>query len=217
MGVLVDDLVTKGTTEPYRMFTSRAEWRLLLREDNADLRLRETGREMGLVRSGEYRRFTRRRKAIEEELHRLHALRVSPSEGVNAELRARGSSPLSESSDLFSLLRRPELSWRDLAALTGGQSPDLDADVAYQVEVQAKYEGYIRRQEETVERFRSLEGRLIPESFDYRSVPGLSHEAREKLELFRPASLGQASRLAGVTPAAVSILTVFLKSQKRPA
>lgn len=216
MGVLVDDLVTKGTTEPYRMFTSRAEWRLLLREDNADLRLRETGREMGLVRSGDYRRFRRRREAIEEELRRLHEVRVAPTEGVNAELRARGSAPLSEYTDLFSLLRRPELSWGDLEALTAGQVPALDADVVYQVEVQAKYEGYIRRQEATVERFRSLEGSLIPESFDYRELPGLSHEAREKLERFRPASLGQASRLAGVTPAAVAILTVFLKSRKKP-
>jgi tRNA uridine 5-carboxymethylaminomethyl modification enzyme len=214
MAVLVDDLVTKGTNEPYRMFTSRAEWRLLLREDNADLRLREIGRETGLVRADDFERFRRRREAIERELRRLRQVRVHPGEGVNDALRRRGSSPLSEAADLFALLKRPELSWREVAALADGPLPDIPEDVAYQVEVQAKYEGYIRRERELVERFRSREKMALPEGLDYDSVPGLSHEVRQKLERHRPSSLGQASRISGVTPAAVSILSVYLKAGK---
>jgi tRNA uridine 5-carboxymethylaminomethyl modification enzyme len=215
MAVLVDDLVTKGTNEPYRMFTSRAEWRLLLREDNADLRLRQIGRETGLVRDDDFERFRRRREAIEKELRRLREVRVRPGNGVNDALRRRGSSPLAEAADLFTLLKRPELSWREVAALAGGPLPDIPEDVAYQVEVQAKYEGYIRRERELVERFRSQEKAALPEDLDYASVPGLSHEVRQKLERHRPASLGQASRISGVTPPAVAILSVYLKANKR--
>jgi tRNA uridine 5-carboxymethylaminomethyl modification enzyme len=214
MGVLVDDLVTKGTNEPYRMFTSRAEWRLLLREDNADLRLRELGREIGLVRDDDYHRFLRRRKAIEGELRRLHQVKVRPGEGVNEVLRRLGSSPLTEAADLFTLLKRPELAWRDAADLAADGAPDLPEDVTYQVEVQAKYDGYIRREREQVARFRLQEDTVLPEGLDYDAVPGLSHEVRQKLEKHRPASLGQASRISGITPAAVAILSVYLKTRK---
>jgi len=217
MGVLVDDLVTKGTTEPYRMFTSRAEWRLLLREDNADLRLRELGRELGLVRESDYERFRVRRDAIAAEVQRLRNTRLRPGERVNGLLHARGSAPLTEVSDLFTLLKRPELTWSDVATLPGGAPPEVPPDVAYQAEVQAAYDGYIRRQKEMVEGFRSREKMRIPEDLDYQAVPGLSHEARQKLAAHRPASLGHASRISGVTPAAVSILSVYLKSRTTPA
>jgi tRNA uridine 5-carboxymethylaminomethyl modification enzyme len=214
MGVLVDDLVTKGTTEPYRMFTSRAEWRLLLREDNADLRLRDAGREIGLLRPGDYEDFLARRAAIEAELGRLKGTRVLPEARVNELLTSRGSAPLTRAADLFALLKRPELTWDDVAALPGGTPPRLPADVSWQVQVQAIYDGYIRRQRDTVESFRGLEKVKIPDGLDYGTVPGLSHEVRQKLESLRPASLGQASRISGVTPAAVSILTVYLKARK---
>jgi tRNA uridine 5-carboxymethylaminomethyl modification enzyme len=214
MGVLVDDLVTKGTSEPYRMFTSRAEWRLLLREDNADLRLRETGRELGLVGDEDYERFVRRREAIASELRRLRKVKVHPGKGVTDALNRLGSSPLTEAADLFMLLKRPELSWEDVAGLAEGGAPDLPEDVTYQVEVQAKYDGYIRREREQVERFRSQEKTALPEDLDYDAVPGLSHEVRQKLRKHRPASLGQASRISGITPAAVSILSVYLKARR---
>jgi len=210
--VLVDDLVTRGTREPYRMFTSRAEWRLLLREDNADLRLRQRGRGLGLVADDAWGRFVARRDAIAAEVGRLHAARLAPTEAVNAGLRALGTAPLAEAATLWSLLRRPGLSWRGLCAVHG-EVPALPEDVSFQAEVQARYEGYIGRAAAEVARFREQERRRIPPGFDYASVPGLSHEARQKLAAVRPASLGQAARVEGVTPAAVSILTVILKAK----
>ncbi len=217
MGVLVDDLITRGTTEPYRMFTSRAEWRLLLREDNADLRLRAIGHGLGLVRPEHFDSFCRRRDAIDAEMGRLRQVRVHPAEQVNAVLASRGSAPLGEATDLFTLLKRPELTWSDVAALGPEAAPDLPADVTYQVEVQAKYEGYLKRESETVRRFRALEALALPEGMDFDRIPGLSHEVRQKLARFRPASIGQASRISGVTPAAISILTVWLTSRQRSA
>ena len=199
--MLVDDLVTRGTREPYRMFTSRAEWRLLLREDNADLRLRGRGRELGLVGDDAWDRFVARRDAIAAEVRRLRDARLAPTEAVNAGLRALGTAPLAEAATLWSLLRRPGLPWRGLCALHG-EVPALPEDVVFQAEVQARYEGYIGRAEAEVARFREQEGRRIPPGFDYASVPGLSHEARQKLAAVRPASLGQAARIEGVTPAA---------------
>jgi tRNA uridine 5-carboxymethylaminomethyl modification enzyme len=212
LAVLADDLVTRGTREPYRMFTSRAEWRLLLREDNADLRLRGRGRELGLVGDDAWGRFVARRDAIAAEVRRLRAARLAPEEAVNAGLRALGSAPLAEGATLWSLLRRPGLSWRALCELHG-EIPALPEDVIFQAEVQARYEGYIGRAEAEVARFRQQERRRIPPDFDYASVPGLSHEARQKLAAVRPASLGQAARIEGVTPAAVSILAILLKGK----
>jgi tRNA uridine 5-carboxymethylaminomethyl modification enzyme len=212
LAVLVDDLVTRGTREPYRMFTSRAEWRLLLREDNADLRLCDRGAELGLVRPEVHEDFRRRRTAIEEELRRLHEVRLFPGEGVNERLRALGSAPLAEPASLFVLLKRPELSWRAVCELQG-EVPEIPWDVSFQAEVQARYEGYIRRQESEVARFRALEARALPEGIDYGAIPGLSHEVRQKLAAVRPGSLGQASRISGVTPAALSLLLVYLKGK----
>jgi len=212
LGVLVDDLVTRGTREPYRMFTSRAEWRLLLREDNADLRLRERGREIGLVGDDAYARYCARRDAITAELGRVRRTRIAPNPEVNARLRELGTAPLAEPATIWSLLHRPGLGWRELCRLDG-EVPALPDDVVFQVEVQARYEGYISRAEVEAARFREQEGRRIPPDTDYATIPGLSIEVRQKLAAVRPASLGQAARVAGVTPAAVSILAVWLKGR----
>ena len=212
LGVLVDDLVTRGTREPYRMFTSRAEWRLLLREDNADLRLRERGREIGLVGDDAYARYCARRDAITAELGRVRRTRIAPNPEVNARLRELGTAPLAEPATIWSLLHRPGLGWRELCRLDG-EVPALPDDVVFQIEVQARYEGYISRAEVEAARFREQEGRRIPPDTDYATIPGLSIEVRQKLAAVRPASLGQAARVAGVTPAAVSILAVWLKGR----
>jgi len=211
LGVLVDDLVTRGTREPYRMFTSRAEWRLLLREDNADLRLREHGRELGLVGDDAYARYCARRDAIAGERGRVQRTRLAPTAAVNARLRELGTAPLSEPATIWALLHRPGLGWRELCGLQG-EVPALPDDVVFQVEVQARYEGYIARAEVEAERFREQEGRRIPPGTDYATIPGLSIEVRQKLAAVCPASLGQAARVEGVTPAAVSILAVWLKA-----
>ena len=211
LGVLVDDLVTRGTREPYRMFTSRAEWRLLLREDNADLRLRERGRELGLVGDDAYARYRARRDAIAGELARVRRTRVAPTPETNARLRELGTAPLAEPATIWALLHRPGLGWRELCRLQG-EVPALPDDVVFQVEVQARYEGYIGRAEVEAARFREQEGRRFPPDVDYATIPGLSMEVRQRLAAVRPASLGQAARVAGVTPAAVSILAVWLKA-----
>jgi tRNA uridine 5-carboxymethylaminomethyl modification enzyme len=215
LGVLVDDLVTRGTREPYRMLTSRAEWRLLLREDNADLRLRQRGRELGLVGDDAYARFCVRRDLIAAELARVRRARLAPTAEVNARLGELGSSPLSEPATIWSLLRRPGLAWRELCRLQG-EVPALPEDVIFQVEVQARYEGYLVRAEVEAARFREQEGRRIPPETDYATIPGLSIEVRQKLASARPASLGQAARIPGVTPAAVSVLAVWLKGRTSP-
>jgi tRNA uridine 5-carboxymethylaminomethyl modification enzyme len=210
MAVLVDDLITRGTNEPYRMFTSRAEYRLLLREDNADLRLLEKGHGLGLHSDAVYRELQERRAAIRLELARLQTTRISPTAAVNAVLIAKRSSPLEEPTTLDKLLKRPELSYTDLEVLAppGERLPD---QVREQVEVECKYAGYLRRQQAEVNKFKHLEQILIPADFPYDQVPGLSNEMRQKLGAIRPVSLGQASRIAGVTPAALSILMVFVK------
>jgi tRNA uridine 5-carboxymethylaminomethyl modification enzyme len=213
MAVMVDDLTTKGTLEPYRMFTSRAEYRLLLREDNADLRLVGWGRRLGLVSPDRHEAVEARRARIDAEIGRLRSARVPPSRDVNAVLGGRGSSPIGEPTPLESLLRRPEIRWDDLVRLLGGAP--VDPLVARQVEVSVKYEGYIERMLRDVARFKQAETWLLPEGLDYRTLPGLSREIGDRLSEMRPRSLGQASRIPGVTPAAVSILMVYSRPAAR--
>jgi tRNA uridine 5-carboxymethylaminomethyl modification enzyme len=210
MAVLVDDLVTKGTREPYRLFTSRAEYRLLLREDNADARLLEIGFDLGLVEKEALERFREKRRWLEEEEARLQGRRLFPTPEVNRELEARGTAPLKAPTPVLSLLKRPQL---DLATLyrLSGEEPLAPPAVVEQLEIKHKYEGYIQRQEEEAKKFAQGEGKNIPPDFDYDQVPGLSLEIREKLKQVRPRSLGQAARVSGVTPAALAILMVYLK------
>ena len=208
MAVMVDDLVTRGTLEPYRMFTSRAEYRLLLREDNADLRLAEYGHRLGLVSKVRLEEVEERRERVKEEIHRLAACRVSPGETVNGLLAERGASPIAEATPLLHLLRRPELSYADLARLLPDDAT-LDHVVAKQVEVSVKYEGYVTKMLQDVARFRQAEEWALPRDLDYTVIPGLSAEVKERLSSVQPRSLGQASRVPGVTPAAVSILSVW--------
>ena len=210
IAVMIDDLVTKGTNEPYRIFTSRSEYRLLLREDNADLRLLEKGYELGLLDYSVYRELLDRREAVGAELERLRKTFVRPSSHVSEMLGRRGSNPLDEPVSLEKLLKRPELSYADLDALCGAD-PTLSQRTKEQVEIECKYEGYLRRQEAEVNRFKQMEEMLIAPDFPYDQVPGLSNEVRQKLGAVQPVSIGQASRIPGMTPAAISILLVFLK------
>ncbi|MEJ2182739.1 MAG: tRNA uridine-5-carboxymethylaminomethyl(34) synthesis enzyme MnmG [Nitrospirota bacterium] len=214
IGVLIDDLVTRGTAEPYRMFTSRAEYRLLLRHDNADLRLREKGREAGLVPEREYREFLERKGSLERELERLRTVRVHPTAGLNGALRKRGSAELSESVLLEQLLRRPEA---DYALIEEFAPPPkrLQSDVARQVQIEVKYGGYIKRQAEAARRLRAAEERKIPPGFDYRSLRGLSAEVLARLEEVRPGSLGQAGRIPGMTPAALTLILFALEGGRK--
>jgi tRNA uridine 5-carboxymethylaminomethyl modification enzyme len=211
-GVLIDDLVTRGTKEPYRLFTSRAEYRLLLREDNADLRLREIGRRLGLVDDATYAAFCRKRDAITAAFNWLNTTQVKPGDAINQRLEAAGQAPLKQMVSMASLLRRPELTIADLGPLTG-QEISVDPHITLEVQLQVKYEGYIRRQQEQVERFKRLENINLPEEMDYKGLPGLSHEVVEKLGRIKPRSLGQASRISGITPAAISVLQVHLKKE----
>ena len=215
LGVLVDDLITLGTKEPYRMFTSRAEYRLLLREDNADLRLTERGRELGLVDDARWAAFSEKREAIERESARLKASWVQPGSaaaGVIAE--KTGKAPAREYS-LMDLLKRPELGYADVAGLPGlDGTPVTDAAVAEQVQIQAKYQGYIDRQQEEIAKLKRHEATPLPADLDYARVDGLSHEIRQKLAEARPETLAQAARISGVTPAAVSILLIHLKKRR---
>ena len=212
VGVLIDDLVTKGTNEPYRMFTSRAEYRLHLREDNADLRLREKGHEVGLVKEGDYRNFLEKKMAIEKTLSRISGLRINPTKENNEILHRWGSTPLKKEVSLRELLKRPEIHFMHLFGFDGDLQ-GLTKEVLEQVEIQVKYDGYIRRQMDQIERFKKLEEVRFPKDFDFCSMIGLSTEVMEKLTKIRPFSLGQASRISGVTPAAISILMVNLKKQ----
>lgn len=220
IGVMVDDLVTRGTREPYRIFTSRAEYRLLLREDNADLRLMERAHDLGLIDRGALKEMRERKRQIAAELERLTQVRLKPSDELNRYLSGKKSASLDASVLLAQLLKRPELSYADIEVLGGG-APDLPATVKRQVEIHCKYEGYLQRQEAEARKCKDLERMRIPEGFDYRLVPGLSHEVRQRLGEIRPASLGQASRIPGITPAAISILMVYLKRYRegdlRPA
>ena len=238
IGVMIDDLVTKGTNEPYRMFTSRAEYRLYLREDNADLRLREKGYSIGLVSDNDYRAFTEKMKEIEAEMERLKTVKVPVTAEVNSKLASIGSVQINEPIALENLLKRPEITYKELMKIADlphpRPNPPLDGAevfprpqgegqgeggiskaVAEQVEIQIKYQGYIDRQMEQVERFRKTEKMRIPDDLDYSEVPSLSREVRDKLSQIRPLSIGQASRISGVTPAALSILMVYIKGRNR--
>ena len=214
IGVLVDDLVTKGTDEPYRMFTSLAEYRLLLRQDNADLRLTELGRSVGLVTDEAYAQFRRRRDDIAREHDRLRQVRVRPSDRVAELLRAAGTAPLAEPASLTDLLRRPELGYAFVEAVAPPPSP-LPRDIGEAVEIELMYDGYIKRQEAQVARFRNLEKKTIPDDIDYWELPVISHQAAEKLSRVRPRSMGQASRIPGVSPADIAALLVTLKARHR--
>ncbi|MHB8171698.1 MAG: tRNA uridine-5-carboxymethylaminomethyl(34) synthesis enzyme MnmG [Thermincolia bacterium] len=214
IGVLIDDLVTKGTNEPYRMLTSRAEYRLLLRQDNADLRLTEKGRQIGLVDNHRYQVFAEKVKLIEEEFERLKKNSVSPKEEVQQVLREIGSAELRSGINQLELLRRPEIEYHHLALLTGFAA-DIPEEVAEQVQIQVKYEGYISKQLAQVEKFDKLEHRRIPTDINYDDISGLSTEARQKLNNMRPFSIGQASRISGVSPADISILLVYLEQRRR--
>jgi tRNA uridine 5-carboxymethylaminomethyl modification enzyme len=210
MAVLVDDLVTKGTNEPYRMFTSRAEHRLLLREDNADLRLLEKGHTLGLQSHSAYRELVERREAMVGELKRLRSTTLQPSGTANKLLEARGSALIEEPVSLARLLKRPELRYPDVETLSPPPLP-LPERVRQQVEVACKYEGYLQRQEAEVLKFKKLEQASLPVHLSYAGIPGLSNEIRQKLENIKPLSIGQASRIPGMTPAALSILLIYLK------
>ncbi len=211
IGVLIDDLVTKGTNEPYRMFTSRAEYRLLLREDNADLRLVEKGYQVGLVSEEQYERFRKKKVSIENELNRLHVSRLKPTRANNERLLKLGASPIKKDISLEELLRRPEITYEKLQEFDCQQLPEIMAVVAEQVEIQVKYQGYIEREMDQVRRFRKLANLKIPREMDFQQIPGLSNEVCEKLTNIRPISIGQASRISGITPAAISILMIHLK------
>lgn len=214
IGVMVDDLVTLGTKEPYRMFTSRAEYRLLLREDNADLRLRELGHAIGLVPDELYAEFCRKREAIHAERERVALTRLSINEQERDWLQRHGCSEVQKGTTLEQLLRRPGIGYVELAEIDSVVH-GLAAAVREQVEIQVKYQGYIERQEEQIERLRKMEAAQIPVDLDYADLQGLTPEVREKLERFRPGTLGQASRIQGVTPAALAILSVALKTGAR--
>ena len=211
IGVLVDDLITMGTVEPYRMFTSRAEYRLLLREDNADLRLTARGRQLGLVNDERWARFENKREAIERESARLRATWIHPGTSQAESLADKLKNPLAREYSLAELLKRPELQYGDVAGLKG--QPLADVEVAEQVAIQAKYAGYIDRQQEEIERLRRYENTPLPDDLDYQLVDGLSNEVRQTLSERRPESLARAGRIPGVTPAAVSLLLVYLKKR----
>lgn len=213
IGVLIDDLVTKGTSEPYRMMTSRAEYRLLLRQDNADLRLTEKGRAIGLVDDKRYGIFTEKRTALERTVSELGKQNISPSAENNAKLEAMGTAPLRNGSSLLDLLRRKEVTYSKLQQAF--DLPELAPQVAEQAEIFAKYDGYITKQRQEVERFMKLENKRLPDDIDYRAIKELSSEAAEKLDKVRPANIGQASRISGVSPADISVLMIALELKRR--
>ena len=210
IGVLIDDLVTKESHEPYRMMTSRAEYRLLLRQDNADLRLTRIGYEIGLINEKRYQKLLKKQELIEKEIERVNHTNIGTSKEVQSVLESFGSTPLGSGTTLAELIRRPELSYDKLSDIDDSR-PKLPADVTEQVNINIKYDGYIRRQMRQVEQFKKLENKKIPENIDYNEIKSLRTEARQKLSQIRPASVGQASRISGVSPADVSVLLVYLK------
>ncbi len=214
IGVLIDDIVTKGTNEPYRMMTSRAEYRLLLRQDNADLRLTDIGHEIGLISDERYKMFDMKRQNIEKEKIRLKNTIVKPTEEVNKILRENGTTQLSTGTKMSELLKRTELNYEKLKPIDENR-PELTMQEKEEVEIQIKYEGYIKMQEEQVKKFRKLEEKILPENIDYEQIKGISLEGRQKLNKFKPNSIGQASRISGVSPADISVLLIHLQMQNR--
>ena len=212
IGVLIDDIVTKGTNEPYRMMTSRAEYRLLLRQDNADLRLTEKGHEIGLISDERYERFLEKKQKISDEIKRLENTIVKPTEKVNNFLVKCGTSPLTTGSKLSELLKRAEITYKSLEEIDENR-PKLGEQVREEVEIQVKYDGYIKLQEAQVEKFKKMEKKLLPDDLDYEQIKGISLEARQKLNKHKPHSIGQASRISGVSPADISVLLVYLQTK----
>lgn len=213
IGVLIDDLVTKGTNEPYRMMTSRAEYRLLLRQDNADLRLTEIGHEIGLITDERYNRFLTKKTNIEKEIERLKNTVVKPTEDVNKFLRLHGTTEITNGYKMSELLKRTEIKYSDLAEIDKNR-PELDEAEKEEVEIQLKYEGYIKMEEEQVEKFKKLEKKRLPDNIDYFSIKGLCLEARQKLDKIKPNSIGQASRISGVSPADINVLLIYLQMNR---
>ena len=214
IGVLIDDIVTKGTNEPYRMMTSRAEYRLLLRQDNADLRLTEIGYRVGLITEERYQKFLNKKKNIEEEIKRLKNTIVKPTKKVNEFLQKQGTTPLSTGSKLSELLKRTEITYNSLKEIDENM-PELSLQEKEEVEIQLKYEGYIKLQEEQVKKFKKMEKKLIPEDIDYEKISGISLEGKQKLSKLKPLSIGQASRISGVSPADISVLLVYLQTKNK--
>ena len=213
IGVLIDDLVTKGTNEPYRIMTSRAEYRLVLRQDNADLRLTDRGYEVGLVKKDRYDKFLHKKEIVEQETERLRKKTVKP-EDVNDFLESKGSTPLKSAVSLFELLRRPEIKYDDTAVIDD-ERPALSSHQKNMMEVQIKYEGYIQKQQQRIEKFKRLENKKLPADIDYDQIDGLRIEARQKLNDFRPLSVGQASRISGVSPADINVLLIYMEKMRR--
>ena len=213
IGVLIDDIVTKGTNEPYRMMTSRAEYRLLLRQDNADLRLTKIGHDIGLISDERFKKFEAKKENIENEIKRLKNTIIKPEKKVNELLKKYGTSELSTGTKMSELLKRTELDYDKLASIDE-KRPKLDIQEAKEAEIQIKYEGYIKMQEEQVEKFEKLERKILPENIDYEKINGISLEGRQKLNKLKPHSIGQASRISGVSPADISVLLVYLQMYK---
>ena len=214
IGVLIDDIVTKGTNEPYRMMTSRAEYRLLLRQDNADLRLTKLGHDIGLISDERYEKFLQKKNSIEKEIERMKSTTIKPTEKVNEFLAKYNTSTISNGVKLADLLKRSELSYENLKEIDKDRV-DLPKEIQEEVEIQIKYEGYIKMQEEQVEKFKKLEQKLLPEEIDYSKIKGLRLEARQKLNKIKPSSVGQASRISGVSPADISVLLIYLEQLKK--
>ena len=213
IGVLIDDIVTKGTNEPYRMMTSRAEYRLLLRQDNADLRLTEIGHEIGLISDERYSKFIKKKEEIQKEIERIKSTTVKPTKEINEFLEKYNSSIISNGVKLADLLKRSELTYENLSEIDIGR-PELPPETKKEVEIQIKYEGYIKLQEEQVEKFKKLETKLLPKNVDYSQIRGLRLEARQKLNKIKPNSVGQASRISGVSPADISVLLIYLEQDR---
>jgi tRNA uridine 5-carboxymethylaminomethyl modification enzyme len=216
IGVLIDDLVTKGTNEPYRLLTSRAEYRLLLRHDNADLRLTPIGYEIGLIGEKRYETFLTKKRLVQEEIERLKSTKIRPDEPVQTMLKSLNSAEINNSVEIVSLLRRPEVEYKHIEQLSPAPVPLTD-EMKEQVEIQVKYSGYIEKQLLQVERLKKMEKKRIPEHIVYTNIHGLASEAKQKLTKIKPISIGQASRIAGVTPADISILLVYLEQFNKAA
>ncbi|MDO5555907.1 MAG: tRNA uridine-5-carboxymethylaminomethyl(34) synthesis enzyme MnmG [Clostridia bacterium] len=214
IGVLIDDIVTKGTNEPYRMMTSRAEYRLLLRQDNADLRLTPIGYEVGLISENRYKEFLKKKENINKEIERLNKLNIKPSKEVNKCLEEQGSTPIKQGVKIIELLKRSELSYEKLKNIDVDR-PELTKQEAEQVEIQVKYEGYIKLQLAQVEKFKKLETKVLPQEIDFLKLKGISLEARQKLNKFKPVSIGQASRISGISPADIAVLLIYLEQKNK--